>query len=228
MKVLVKRFLERIRFYFHKKYYIKHKACIFYNKSYFDNFCDFEGKNVLGENAIVKKTKFGYASYCGRSTELFNVSVGRYTCIGPYVVNVAGKHPTSKFVSVHPVFYSLSNQVGITYVGKQKFEECQKSEEGYFNEIGNDVWIGANVTLLDGVKVGDGAIIAAGAVVTKDVEPYTIVGGVPAKLLKYRFEEKYINYLKALKWWDKDETWIKEHAEMFENVDKLRENDIEC
>ena len=68
--------------------------------------------------------------------------------------------------------------------------------------IGNDVWVGANVTILKGVSIGDGAVIAAGAVVTKDVEPYAIVGGVPAKFRKYRFDKEIVRKLLELQWWN--------------------------
>lgn len=68
--------------------------------------------------------------------------------------------------------------------------------------IGNDVWIGYNSTILNGVKIGDGAIVAAGSVVTKDVEPYAIVGGVPAKVIRYRFDKKIIDRLIKLEWWN--------------------------
>ena len=74
---------------------------------------------------------------------------------------------------------------------------------GTTTNIGNDVWIGANVTTLQGVSIGDGAVVAAGAVVVKDVPPYAIVGGNPAKVLKYRFDEDVITHLLALKWWER-------------------------
>jgi acetyltransferase-like isoleucine patch superfamily enzyme len=78
--------------------------------------------------------------------------------------------------------------------------------------IGNDVWIGAKSTIMSGVKIGHGAVVAAGALVTKDVEPYSVVGGNPAKHLKYRFEEQQIKDLLDIAWWDWEESKIKEEA----------------
>ncbi len=89
-------------------------------------------------------------------------------------------------------------------------------------KIGNDVWIGANVLILDGVTIGNGAIIAAGAVVTKDVPPYAVVGGVPAKIIKYRFNKEEIDFLEQLKWWEKDEKWLTEYGKYFNNVELLK------
>jgi serine acetyltransferase len=78
--------------------------------------------------------------------------------------------------------------------------------------VGSDVWIGAKSTIMSGVKIGDGAIVAAGALVTKDVEPYSIVGGNPARLLKYRFDKSQIEELLKIEWWLWDESKIKEEA----------------
>lgn len=82
-------------------------------------------------------------------------------------------------------------------------------------EIGNDVWIGANVIILPGVKIGDGAVLAAGAVVTKDVESYAIVGGVPAKVIRYRFEKEIIENFLRIKWWEWDIEKIEDNIELF-------------
>ena len=93
------------------------------------------------------------------------------------------------------------------------------SANSYFDEfapikIGNDVWVGARAIILDGVTIGDGAIVGAGAVVAKDVPAYAVVGGVPAKVLRYRFEQAEIDLLEQLKWWNKDIDWLRKNCEL--------------
>ena len=116
--------------------------------------------------------------------------------------------------------FIIKNKSHFTYVSEQLFEEIKyiDKEKKISIIIGNDVWIGANVKIMADVKIGDGAIIAAGAVITRNVEPYGIYGGVPAKLIRYRFDREDIEYLLKLKWWDKDEIWIKTNAHLFNNI----------
>ncbi|PCE62606.1 hypothetical protein B7P33_18410 [Sediminicola luteus] len=169
-------------------------------------------------------SELGFASYIGESSNLKKCKIGKYTSIGPDVKCVFGNHPTHTFVSTHPAFFSTRQQSGFTFVEEQLFDEFAiPLEKGkpYTIEIGNDVWIGARVTILDGVKIGDGAIIASGSLVNRDIEPYTIVGGIPAKEIKKRFKQEHIEFLKALAWWEKDYEWIKSKSHLFHDIEEL-------
>jgi acetyltransferase-like isoleucine patch superfamily enzyme len=174
--------------------------------------------NHIASNAQIYKSIFGDFSYVGSESYIYNVQIGKFTCIGPYVKIGLGEHPTQDFMSVHPVFYSLAAQTGITFADKQYFQEFSDTN------VGNDVWIGAGAIIRAGVSVGDGAIVAAGAVVTKDIPPYAIVGGVPARIIKYRFDPENIDKIQNLKWWDKDMAWLKthfRHMHHIQNIDLL-------
>ena len=160
----------------------------------------------------------GFASYIGPNC-IIRGRIGRYSCIGSNVKVIDSTHPASTFASIHPMFYSLLKQNGYTYVREQKFDETVHcSGEQYSAIIGSDVWIGSDVLIMGGVRIGDGAIVAAGAVVTSDVPDYQIVGGVPAKVIRQRFDDDAIAFLKELKWWDKGEGWIASHADAFEEI----------
>lgn len=160
------------------------------------------------------------------NSELRNVTVGRFTCIGadskysnchigafcslgPQVMAGLGSHPT-QFVSTYPGFYSANHSTAlIRFVNEQRFEEHRGVE------IGSDVWVGARVTILGGVKIGDGAVLAAGSVITYDVPPYAIVGGVPAKTLRMRFDDTTISGLEKIRWWEKPVEWLNERSDEF-------------
>ena len=157
----------------------------------------FSGFNRIHENSTIFDTKLGFYSYVGRNSTLSNVIVGNYCSIGPGVKIGLGKHPISDFVSCHPLFYSSSNHAcGVSLLSSDRFKSTERIT------IGSDVWIGANVTVMDGVKIGHGAVLALGCVVTKDVEDFEIVGGVPAKRLGKRFSDLEQEFLLANKWWD--------------------------
>ena len=183
----------------------------------------FGGYNRIGEGSDFRGS-MGFCSYIGAECHI-HASVGKYCCISDRVRTVSGTHPCRDFVSVHPVFYSTKKQCGLTYVEKDCFGEV------LFNPvdgkttvyIGNDVWIGCDVTLIGGIQIGDGAIIAAGAVVTRDVEPYTVVGGVPAKPIRNRFTQEQISYLQKFRWWDRDSQWLKTHCDDLQNIESLIE-----
>ena len=176
----------------------------------------FEGYNHIGKGTTFSGN-MGYASYIGQYCNI-SANIGKFCCIASEVSTIYGNHPSSEWVSIHPAFFSTRKQSGFCYTNKDLYEETQSRIE-----IGNDVWIGARATLLGGVKIGDGAIIAAGAVVTKDVESYTIVGGVPAKSIRKRFVEEDIEFLLKFNWWDKPKDWLKENAKYFNDVKKFRQ-----
>jgi acetyltransferase-like isoleucine patch superfamily enzyme len=168
------------------------------------SFCD---ARLYGKNEV------GYLSYM-LNTSLLNASVGRYCSIAEGAFIGPPEHTTDR-VSTHPFVCNWN--------GRKDDEDTPSPFEPYEayrnlvdrknaiysgdtprTVIGNDVWIGRNATVLQGVTVGDGAIVAAHAVVTRDVEPYTIVGGVPARPIKKRFSEAAISGLVTLQWWKYD------------------------
>lgn len=155
-------------------------------------------------------SKLGDFSYIGLFAFVNNTSIGKYCSISMNFKAGMGMHPTN-LASTSPIFYTekyaLKNSLG--------FKRLAKVKEYKKITIGNDVWIGADVIIMDGIKVGDGAIIAAKALVSKDVPSYAVVGGVPAKTIKYRFSEEIINKLTALKWWDWSEERIKKNEFFF-------------
>lgn len=140
---------------------------------------------------FMSKTKFiGDGTYiCGDTCIDYCESIGKYCSIARDVSIGVGEHPTD-WISTSPLFYNKNRRL----VGETTYEN---SNVVGGTIIGNDVWIGTKVVILKGVKIGNGAIIAAGAVVTKDVLPYSVVGGVPAKEIKKRFSDEIIEILES-------------------------------
>lgn len=156
---------------------------------------------VLYSNVKIIKSKIGDYTYVSSNSSICHASIGKYCSIGADVKVSLGVHPTD-YPSSSPVFYSKNNAIGFNFFENVNVEERKQVL------VGNDVWIGEGVKILDGVKIGDGAIIATGAIVVKDVDAYSIVGGVPAKHIKFRFDENTIKHLLELQWWNKEHHWL--------------------
>jgi acetyltransferase-like isoleucine patch superfamily enzyme len=122
-----------------------------------------------------------------------------------------GTHTLDK-LSTSPIFTECRNSTGYQWT------DVQTDNPFHRVKVGNDVWIGTGVMVMGGVTIGDGAVIGAGAIVTKDVPPYAVVAGVPAKIIRYRFPEDTIELLNKIKWWEKDETELKEHIVLFQKT----------
>lgn len=154
----------------------------------------------------------GDYTYIQRNCHMNNTVIGKYSSIGSGFSSGMGIHPTNGITS-NPMFYSTLKQNGFSLTDKTKIAENKPIV------IGNDVYVGLNVTVLDGVTIGDGAMLGAGTVVTKDVPPYAIVGGVPARVIKYRFDEKKIEELLKIKWWNFDDDKLQDVERLFFDVD---------
>lgn len=209
--------------------YHKHKNRLFVKFCYSTHLsprCKFEGMNMVGANSDYYG-EMGYGSYISGDTHL-NADIGRFTSIGPNVRVINATHPMKEpFVTTCPLFFSLDrskNPQHETFAKKQMIEEFR-----YYDKvreidikIGNDCWIGEGVTFIGGVEVHDGAVVLAGAYVVKNVPPYAIVGGVPAKVIGYRYDEETIAILIKAKWWEKDIEWLKENWELMCDMERFK------
>jgi len=196
---------------------------------------------------LMEKVKYGFARLLGRrpsairgskihkkasignGAQIVNCTIDRYTYIhGSSVVSAdvgafcsiaagttigGGKHPTA-WVSTSPVFYRGRNVLKTNF-SQNEFEEFAHTT------IGNDVWIGSKCLVKGGVTIGDGAIIGMGSVVTKDVPPYEIWAGNPAKCIRKRFDDETIARLLKLQWWNWDEAKLAKHGDLFRDPQML-------
>ncbi|MDB4293006.1 CatB-related O-acetyltransferase [Maribacter sp.] len=185
---------------------------------------EFEGMNRINRNVVFVDSFLGRGTYINNASYFVRSKIGRFCSIGANVKLITGEHPLNRNVATHPSFFSLKKQAGFTFSEEQTFKEVKFADDNdeYCIIIENDVWIGTNVLLLSGITIKTGAVVAAGAVVTKDVEPYTIVAGIPAKKIKSRFTEAEIDYLLESKWWDKSVDWLKKNYRSFEDFETFK------
>lgn len=192
----MKTILKSLYFYFKYKVQIKLNCNVSKNSSFAKEVC-------VGDRVTLSDVSVGDFSYIGNNVCCFNADIGKYVSIGPNVSIGENEHFINKITT--------SNAL-LTYKQRKEYEIYNSRR----CVIGHDVWIGRNVFVKKGVNIGNGAVVAAGAVVTKNVSEYSVVGGVPAKIIKMRFNEEKISYLKSLQWWNFE-------AEELANFLKLQE-----
>jgi phosphonate metabolism protein (transferase hexapeptide repeat family) len=159
--------------------------------------CVFGKFTVVGVRAVLAEVVLGDYSYFSRGGEAIYTTVGKFTSIGANVRFNALDHPMHR-ISQHNITYRPNEYFAGGKIDKN-FRELRQSKRV---TVGNDVWVGHGAIVLPGISIGHGAVIAAGAVVTKDVEPYAVVAGVPAKRIKWRFEKTVRERIIMLAWWD--------------------------
>ncbi len=187
----------------------------------------FGGMNKINRNVALIDSSVGRGTYINNFSFFIKTKIGNFCSIGPDVRVIVGNHPINNNVSTHPCFFSVKKQAGFTFAKEQLFNEqiFADIDNHYYVIIENDVWIGSHVLILNGVTIKTGAIVAAGSVVTKDVEPYAIVAGVPARKIKSRFSDEDIEFLLTSKWWEKSVSWLSKNYNYFQSIDFFRNID---
>lgn len=161
----------------------------------------------------VVDSSFGRHSFCGYDCEVSNSDVGSFCSIANEVIIGGGMHPIA-WVSTSPVFYKGRDSV------KAKFSSHERMRVKRTN-IDHDVWIGARAIVKQGVNIGIGAVVGMGSVVTKDVEPYAIVGGCPAKVIRKRFDDETVRRLLESRWWEYSDEQLTSYATVFVDPDEF-------
>lgn len=190
---------------------IKHRLSTYINRLFasVNKKSKIDSKAKIYRFAKIIDSQIDKYTYIGINTKVINCQIGKFCSIASNVYIGLEAH-TLNNISTSPIFTESYNATGTKWIEESTFNPVQTTY------IGNDVWIGYNALIKGGVSIGDGAIIGAGAIVTKDVPPYAIVGGIPAKILKYRFSENIISQLLSLKWWNMEEDIIKKKIRLFQ------------
>ncbi len=218
IKLFLKNVLVRIKF--RKKVNIGYGCDVSWHS-------EFEGMNKIHHNTHFEGY-LGLGSYIGEQSLILG-RIGRFCSISNRVISNNGVHPFREpFVSTAPCFYSLNknhSQNGSTFATQQIFEENRFADTNnkYAVIIENDVWIGEGAFINGGIHISNGAMILARSVVTKDVPAYAIVGGVPAKIIGYRYDEETIRFLLKTQWWNNTLEWFKKNWRLMSDIEKLKQ-----
>ena len=175
------------------------------NDSTLDNNVRIDRNNYIADSVI------GKFSYTGRNTIILHAKIGSFTCIS-WNVSIGGANHDYSRITQHSFLYNKDD----TFLPENRMPAYDRFSSPL--TIGHDVWIAAGAVITRGVTIGNGAVVGANAVVTKNIPPYAVVAGAPAKIIKYRFEPEIITLLNQLEWWQWSEEKIKKN---FENLTKI-------
>lgn len=170
--------------------------------------CSIDNTCVVGSSCNIVGTVMNRYSYCGNDCQIVKTEIGSFCSISDHVFIGGAEHPMN-WISTSPVFQNVRHSGPSRRFAKFDLPSAKRTY------IGNDVWIGHGVTIKQGVTIGNGAVIGSNALVTKDVPPYAVVGGVPAKMIKYRFPQEVINRLQEIQWWNLPDEKITDVVELF-------------
>lgn len=185
-------------------------------------FAKVDNKSVISKKARVyghvqaSSSTMGDYSYIGRNSRLIHADVGKFCSIASETKIGMGTHTLDK-ISTSPIFTESKNGTKHSWVKVSAVNPFKRVK------VGNDVWIGVRTMVMGGVTIGDGAVIGAGSIVTKDIPPYAVVAGVPAKVIRYRFSQEQIDALLANPWWNLPEEQLREKIELFQSSDNIEE-----
>ena len=168
----------------------------------------------IGKDCVIQETSLGDYSYLAGGNQVIYAEIGKFVSIATGVRINPGNHPTYLRIAQHHFTYRPA-QYGFASTNDDEFFDWRRDK---LVKIGNDVWIGHNAVIIPGVKVGNGAVIGSGAIATKDVAPYTIVAGNPAKLIRQRFDEATICQIESSEWWNWSHEKLRECLEDFSDI----------
>ena len=179
-------------------------------------FSKVDNKSFISRKAKVysqvqlTNSTIGDYTYLGRHSRVIFADIGKFCSIAGDVKLGMSTH-TLDNISTSPIFTECHNATGHHWTKNQTAAPYQRLT------VGNDVWIGTGAMVMGGLTIGDGAIVGAGAIVTKDVPPFAIVAGVPARIIRYRFPQEIIDRILESRWWNLSESVLKDNIALFQN-----------
>ena len=185
-------------------------------------FAKIDSKSTISKKARVyghvqvNNSTMGDYSYVGRDSRLIHADIGKFCSIAGEVKVGMGTH-TLDTISTSSIFTEKNNGTKHSWVNMSVVNPFKRVR------VGNDVWIGNRAMIMGGVTIGNGAVIGAGAVVTKDVPPYAIAVGVPARIIRYRFSDDQIEKLERNPWWNMTDEQLKARIALFQSSDDIEE-----